>query len=159
MSVRFHTLRQEQWIPLPIDEVFVFFANARNLEVITPPWLGFRILSSTSEAISKGTEIRYRLSMHGIPMYWRTVIRTWDPPYRFVDTQASGPYRLWHHTHIFEAHGDLTRMIDVVRYTLPLGALGRAIHALKVRRDVREIFDFRRKRIDALFEQQRGSAV
>lgn len=159
MSIKFFTLRQQQWVHRPVNEVFAFFADARNLEAITPPWLGFRILSASSGTISKGTEIRYRLNLHGIPMHWLTVIRTWNPPHLFVDQQAAGPYRLWHHTHTFEAHGNRTRMKDVVRYTLPFGALGLVVHALKVRSDVRKIFDYRRQRIEELFRQQRGSAA
>lgn len=152
MSFQFHTLRREQWISRPIEEVFAFFADAYNLEEITPPWLGFRILSTAPGPVSEGSEIRYRLRLHGLPIYWRTEIRKWDAPFRFVDVQRSGPYKLWHHTHRFEAHGDRTKMIDIVRYKLPLGVLGRIVHALKVRRDVRQIFDYRRQRIQELFE-------
>lgn len=80
-------------------------------------------------------------------------IRRWNPPYSFVDVQRSGPYSLWHHTHRFQAHGDRTKMIDVVRYVLPFGVLGRIVHALSVRDQVRTIFDYRRQRIDQLFPQ------
>lgn len=153
MSLKFHTLRREQWIPSPIEEVFAFFADAHNLEEITPPWLGFRILAMESGSISEGTEIRYRLRLHGIPIRWRTEIRQWDAPYRFVDVQRSGPYKIWHHTHRFEAYGGRTKMIDVVRYTLPFGVLGRMVHALKVRSDLRRIFDYRRRRICELFAE------
>jgi ligand-binding SRPBCC domain-containing protein len=156
--IRFHTLRREQWISRPIDEVFAFFADARNLEEITPPWLGFRILAMGSDAVSAGTEIRYQLRLHGIPIFWRTEIRQWQAPYRFVDVQISGPYRLWHHTHRFEAHEGRTRMIDVVRYRLPFGRLGRLVHALKVRGDLRRIFDYRRERIEELFAETRAFA-
>ncbi len=148
--MKFHTLRREQWIPRPIHEVFAFFADAHNLEEITPPWLGFRILSTTSTTISEGTEICYRLRLHGLPIHWRTEIRHWDAPNRFVDVQRAGPYRLWHHTHLFETHGHRKKMVDVVRYVLPLGILGRIVHAIKVRGDVRRIFDYRHKRIAEL---------
>jgi ligand-binding SRPBCC domain-containing protein len=158
MSLKFHTLRREQWIPRPIEEVFAFFADARNLEEITPPWLGFRILEMDSGSIREGTQIRYRLRLHGIPIHWRTEILQWDSPYRFVDVQRSGPYKLWHHTHRFEAHEGGTKMIDVVRYALPFGVLGRVVHALKVRDDVRRIFDYRRQRIIELFAEQRSAA-
>jgi ligand-binding SRPBCC domain-containing protein len=151
MSIRFYTLRREQWIPRPIGEVFTFFSDAKNLETITPPWLGFRILSVHPEPIVAGTEIRYRLSLHGLPVEWLTEIRTWEPPHRFVDIQRKGPYRMWHHTHTFEDHGDRTRATDVVRYTLPFGALGRLVHALKVRGDIETIFAYRQKRIQELF--------
>jgi ligand-binding SRPBCC domain-containing protein len=147
----FHTLRREQWIPRPLDEVFPFFSDARNLEELTPPWLGFRILTTGPILIAAGTRIRYRLAWHGLPVTWTTQIRRWDPPFRFIDVQLSGPYQLWHHTHRFEAHTGGTRMTDVVRYRLPFGMIGRAVHTLKVRRDVERIFDYRFERIGELF--------
>lgn len=145
MSAKIYVLRQQQWIPRPIHEVFAFFSDARNLETITPPWLSFKILSVSTPRIQQGTQIRYRLSLQGIPIHWLTEIRHWNPPYRFVDLQRKGPYKLWHHTHTFEDHGDRTLMKDVVRYTLPFGPLGRIANALKVRRDVERIFNYRRE--------------
>ncbi len=148
---RFHTLRRVQWIPRAPEQVFAFFSEAANLEEITPPWLRFRILTPASSLMATGARLRYRLSWHGVPVSWTTEIRRWDPPLRFVDVQLSGPYRLWHHTHRFEPLNGGTRMTDVVRYRLPLGLIGRAIHALKVRRDVEQIFDYRFKRINQMF--------
>jgi uncharacterized protein len=159
MSVKFHTLRREQWIPRPIEEVFGFFAAAHNLEEITPPWLHFRILAIDSRSISEGTEIRYRLRLHGIPIHWTTEILRWNPPYCFVDVQRSGPYKLWHQTHRFESHEGGTKMIDVVRYRLPFGLLGRIVHAMKVRSDIKRIFDYRRQRIHDLFAEHAGIAI
>jgi hypothetical protein len=152
MSSEPYILRQEQLISRPIGEVFAFFSDAHNLEQITPPWVGFKILSMSTSSIREGTEIHYRLRLHGMPIRWRTEILEWNPPRGFVDIQRSGPYKLWHHTHRFEAEGDRTRMIDEVRYALPFGILGRIIHVLKVRRDLQRIFDYRRQRIHELFE-------
>jgi hypothetical protein len=149
--IRFHTLRREQWIPRPVEEVFAFFSDARNLEVITPPWLGFRILTPRPIHMATGTKLRYRIGLHGIPLRWTTEIRRWDPPHRFVDVQLSGPYKLWHHTHRFETHEGGTRITDVVRYRLPFGWIGRVVHALMVRRDVERIFAYRFQRIGELF--------
>lgn len=143
-------MRRQQWICRPLDEVFAFFSDARNLEEITPPWLGFRILTPGPIRIAAGTKLRYRLSLHGLPVRWTTEIRRCEPPFRFIDVQLSGPYRLWHHTHRFEAHDGGTRMTDVVRYRLPFGMIGRAVHALKVRRDVERIFAYRFQRIKEL---------
>ena len=159
MRFKFHTLRRLQWIERPSDEVFAFFADAHNLEEITPPWLGFRIQSISSPAVTQGTEIVYRLSLHGMPIRWVTEIRQCKSPYRFVDVQRSGPYRLWHHTHRFEAHQGRTKMIDVVRYRLPFGLLRRIVHALKVRYDVQRIFDYRTRRIEELFAGQTRVSV
>jgi len=106
--------------------------------------------------MATGTELRYRLSWHGVPVSWTTVIRHWDPPVGFSDAQRAGPYRLWHHTHRFESRQGGTQMSDVIRYRLPLGWAGRMVHALKVRRDLEEIFDYRRDRIAALFPATRA---
>jgi ligand-binding SRPBCC domain-containing protein len=78
---------------------------------------------------------------------WTTEIRRWEPPFRFVDVQLSGPYELWHHTHRFETLGQGTLMTDVVRYRLPFGIIGRVTHAIKVRRDLERIFDYRFERV------------
>jgi ligand-binding SRPBCC domain-containing protein len=149
---RLHTFRREQSIPRTPAEVFAFFADARNLEVLTPPWLGFQILTPGPIQIAAGARIKYRLGLHGIPLRWTTEIRHWEPPLRFVDVQLSGPYQLWHHTHRFEACQAGTRMTDVVKYRLPFGAIGRALNALAVRRDIERIFDYRFARINELFD-------
>lgn len=145
-----HVLQREQLIPRPIDEVFAFFADAANLEAITPPWLGFHILTPTPIAMHTGARIRYRLRWHGLPMHWLTEIESWAPPTRFVDWQVQGPYRLWHHTHEFEPVANGTRMRDVVRYALPLGCLGRLAHRWRVRKDLDAIFDYRAVKVSEL---------
>jgi ligand-binding SRPBCC domain-containing protein len=151
MTTRFYTLRQEQWISRPIEEVFSFFSNAQNLETITPSWIGFKIISMSTPEIVAGTQIRYRLKLHGIPIHWRTEILHWNPPYSFTDIEREGPYKLWHHTHRFIAHGKRTQMLDCVRYSLPFGPLGRLVHTLKVGDDVKKIFAYRRSAIDSYF--------
>lgn len=133
-------LRRETVVPQPVDETFAFFADARNLDCLTPDWLGFRILTSTPIEMRPGTVIDYRIRLRGLPIRWRTEITTWDPPFRFVDVQIRGPYRWWHHTHRFEACPNGTRVIDEVEYRAPLAWL---IHPLMVNRDLRRIFDFR----------------
>jgi len=153
MNANTHTLRREQHLPDSPEDVFAFFADARNLEAITPPLLRFRVMDSGADAIAMGPGalIRYRLRVRGMPVGWLTAIREWDPPHRFVDEQLRGPYALWHHTHTFEALDDGgTLMRDVVRYALPLGPLGELARRLFVGRDVEAIFDFRAQRIREL---------
>jgi len=152
--IRFHTLRHEQWIPRPLDEVIAFFSDARNLGELTPPWLGFRILTPGPIPMQVGTIIRYSLRWHGLPVSWTTMIRRWDPPRRFIDIQLRGPYRLWHHTHRFHARNGGTQMTDIVRYCLPLGLAGRIAHSLKVRRDLEAIFNYRHRRVEQLFGEK-----
>jgi ligand-binding SRPBCC domain-containing protein len=149
--VRAHLIERSQRLPLPAGDVFAFYADARNLEAITPPWLGFRVTTPGEIEMGAGTLIEYRLKLHGIPVRWRTRIDAWEPGRRFVDRQLSGPYRLWHHVHTFEPDGEGgTLMRDRVRYQLPLGVLGAAAHLAFVRRDLERIFDFRRDAVAAI---------
>jgi ligand-binding SRPBCC domain-containing protein len=141
---RQRTLRREQRLPGTPDEVFPFFADAGNLEAITPPWLEFRVVTPRPIEMRVGALIEYRLRLHGLPIAWLTRIEEWEPGVRFVDAQLSGPYALWHHTHEFAPDGDGgTRMRDSVRYALPCWPLGELAHALLVRRDLERIFAFR----------------
>ena len=140
----YKTLSREQTLPGSPDDVFEFFADAGNLEAITPPWLSFRIVTPRPIAMGPGTLIEYRLRLRGLPVSWLTRIEVWEPGVRFVDQQMRGPYALWHHTHEFAAEpGGGTRMTDTVRYALPFGPVGALGHALFVRRDLERIFDFR----------------
>jgi ligand-binding SRPBCC domain-containing protein len=145
----YHTLHREQRLPGPPDDVFAFFADAGNLEAITPPWLHFRIVTPRPIAMGPGTLIEYRLRLHGLPISWLTEIAVWEPGVRFVDRQVRGPYALWHHTHEFAEDGDGTLMRDTVRYALPFGPLGALAHALVVRRDLDRIFAYRRTAVPA----------
>lgn len=138
-----HRLEREQLLPRPLPEVIAFFAEARNLERITPPWLVFRVLTPEPIEMRVGTLIDYRLRVHGVPLSWTTRIEQWEPGAGFVDRQIAGPYRLWHHHHSFRAQGDSTVVTDVVDYALPLGALGEFAHRLLVRRDLEQIFAYR----------------
>jgi hypothetical protein len=151
MRLRVHRLERSQLIPGRRDEVFAFFADAANLEAITPAFLRFRILSPLPIEMRPGARIDYQLALGGVPMTWRTRITEWEPGVCFVDEQEAGPYRLWRHTHRFEDQGNLTRMSDLVEYAEPFGPLGWLAHVLFVERTLGRIFDFRREAIRRRF--------
>jgi ligand-binding SRPBCC domain-containing protein len=138
-----HMLETDQWVPSPLERVFPFFADARNLERITPPQLRFRILTPQPIEMAEGTLIDYALRMDGIPMRWRSRIDRWEPGRAFVDRQLSGPYARWIHTHTFEAEDGGTRVRDRVEYALPLDPLTRPMHAWLVRPRLERIFGHR----------------
>jgi ligand-binding SRPBCC domain-containing protein len=151
-----HELRREQHISRPREAVFEFFANAANLEQITPAWLKFEILSPQPIQMAIGTQVTYRVRWRFFGMRWVSEIAEWDPPNRFLDVQLRGPYAFWHHTHSFAPDGDGTRIVDVVRYSLPFGILGRAANWLTVAQDLNAIFDYRAERISTLLEGYGG---
>jgi len=150
MKSRTHILQRSQVVPLPRPDVFSFFADARNLEAITPRFLRFQILPPVPSSIETGTRIDYRLSLFGVPFRWRTRIAAWEPGFRFVDVQERGPFALWHHTHAFADVEGGTLVSDQVEYRLPLGALGDLAHPIMVGRTLSRVFDHRRDRVAEL---------
>lgn len=147
-ALKVHELRTEILLPRPREEVFGFFADAGNLQAITPDWLHFRILTPRPIEMRPGALIEYRLRLHGLPLRWKTGITAWDPPHRFVDEQLRGPYRLWVHEHTFQEVDGGTLVGDYVRYAV-LG--GTMVNRLFVEGDVRRIFEFRQERLRERF--------
>jgi len=148
--VKTHRLHSELRIERPVEELFRFFSEPRNLQVITPPWLHLEVVSATTPSIRAGTEIDYRLRMRGIPMRWRSRISVWEPPLRFVDEQVAGPYRRWRHVHSFEPEGEATIARDDVEYAAWGGPLVRLLVAPELER----VFAYRRHALSEIF---RGS--
>lgn len=135
-------LLRTQHVAKPLSEVFPFFAQADNLQRLTPTFLDFRILTPLPITMQVGTLIDYRIRLHGLPMRWRTRISAWQPPYRFADEQLSGPYSLWWHEHLFAEHQGGTLLTDRVVFKSPLALLA---HPLLVRRELARIFDYRHR--------------
>jgi ligand-binding SRPBCC domain-containing protein len=139
-------LESTLWVPRPRSEVFTFFAEAANLEAITPPWLHFQVLNPAT-VIHEGVRIDYRLTLYGIPLRWQSEISRWDPPSSFVDEQRKGPYRRWVHTHTFVEERGGTRVGDAVEFDVPFGWLVGGF----VMRDVNRIFAFRQQALRQRF--------
>ncbi|HEY1684268.1 MAG TPA: SRPBCC family protein [Tepidisphaeraceae bacterium] len=138
--MREFVFHQEFLAPAPVEKVFPFFTDVRNLQRITPPWLDFKILSPGDIEMRKGALIDYKLKIRGIPVRWQSEITAWEPPVRFVDEQLHGPYKMWIHEHRFEERDGGTMCIDHVRYAVPGGAL---VEKFLVRPDIEKIFAHR----------------
>jgi len=146
-----YTLTRETVIDKPLDEVFSFFSRPENLARITPPQMGFIIVSPPPIEMKTGAVIDYTVRVMGMRLKWRTLIEDYSPPEKFVDIQIRGPYKLWRHTHTFEEKEGRTIMRDHVDYALPFGFIGRMVHALTVKRQLKAIFDYRLKVISEIF--------
>jgi len=149
-----YRLTAQMSVDLPIDEVFSFFANANELERITPPWLNFVVLTPPPIEMKEGLLLDYRLQLHKIPIKWRTEICVWEPPFRFVDQQLKGPYKRWYHEHTFEEVDGKTIVQDNVHY-IPRG--GKLIHRWMVKPDLEKIFLFRHDKLTEIFDEKISS--
>lgn len=137
-------------VPHPLDRVFAFFADARNLQALTPPWLHFSVVSQGDLAMREGLLIDYRIRLRILPMRWQSRITAWQPPHRFIDEQTRGPYRRWVHEHTFTPQDGATLVRDRVEYEVPGGPLAPLIHRLLVRPDLERIFDYRTRVLPSL---------
>lgn len=149
--MRIRTLATELFLPRPVEEVFAFFSDAHNLDVLTPPWLHFNIRTPQPIPMAPGTRIDYTIRWRWIPLSWQTEIAVWEPPFRFVDQQVKGPYRRWHHEHTFETCDGGTLMRDRVEYAIPGWIFEPLVARWVVAPDVERIFGFRRAKMQELF--------
>jgi len=159
--MRIYTLQREQRVARSLERVFPFFSQPENLALITPPSLGFRLLTPQPVTMEKGCIIDYSIRVMGLPTRWRTLITRYEPPWCFVDEQISGPYSFWHHTHRFEHRNGVTLLHDEVRYALPValpGPLSDLLHTLYVRPALERIFDYRQRVFARLFGSTRPVA-
>lgn len=146
----FH-LNRSQFVAKPLEDVFAFFEKPENLARITPPSMGFEILTPPPIRMYSGALIDYTVRVLGFRTRWTTLITDYEPPRRFVDVQLKGPYAYWHHTHRFQEENGGTRILDDVRYLMPVGLAGKLVHALFVGRQLNRIFDYRTGVIEDLF--------
>lgn len=148
--MKIYRLECSMSVPVSLREAFAFFEDPRNLARITPPWLNFQIVAPERIHMRKGAEIDYQIRWLGLPMKWKTVIAEYEPPFFFVDEQASGPYAYWHHRHDFKPTEFGALVSDCVDYALPFGPLGRLAHRVAVRRQLQGIFDYRQQALSRI---------
>lgn len=149
-----YSIQHRQLVKADVATLWSFFSDASNLAAITPAYMNFIITCPVPDSIYAGQIITYKVSpLLGIPLNWMTEITHVEQHQRFVDEQRIGPYRLWHHEHSFESTPEGTIMTDTVHYVLPFGIFGRIAHSLFIKKQLRDIFDYRRQRIDELYNR------
>jgi uncharacterized protein (TIGR01777 family) len=148
-------LESAQFVPETLPKVFSFFSLPENLGTLTPEFLEFKILKQSTAKIQEGTLIDYRIKVHGVPMTWRTLIKEWNEQKSFVDTQLKGPYTKWHHEHLFYEVKGGTLIVDRVTYRVPVSIVGKLLLGKFIRKDVDQIFSFRRSKINELFGNEK----
>ena len=151
-----HTLQTKQFIKSDMETVWQFISSPKNLSVITPPGMGFDIISNKDEAdkMYAGQIIEYYVKpLLGIKMYWATEITHVQYLEYFVDEQRVGPYKIWHHQHFIKAVDGGVEMTDIVHYKAPFGIFGRLANFLFIKRQLKTIFDYRFNKLNELFNQ------
>jgi len=147
-----YQLKTKQFVKTDMATCWDFFSDPKNLSKITPQSMGFIVRTELPDKMYEGLMIEYTVRpMLGIPMNWITEIKTVKNHSFFVDEQRKGPYRIWHHEHHFKEVEGGVEMTDIVSYELPLGFLGRLMHPILVKNKLKEIFDYRRQKVDELF--------
>ncbi len=148
-----YQIKKEQIVKRPVAEIWDFISDPLNLQIITPPYMGFSITTELeNNKIYTGMIIGYKVTpLFGLPMTWVTEITHVNEQKYFVDEQRIGPYKLWHHEHILEEHSEGTKMIDIVSYQPPFGLFGRLANHVLIDRNLNQIFDYRFTKIDELF--------
>jgi len=156
-----HELKRKQTVQASLEEVWDFFSSPENLDALTPSDMRFDIITPRPlPKMFKGQVIDYIVApLLGIPLKWQTEIIEVIPKERFIDLQAKGPYKLWHHTHIFKDLGDKVEMTDIVKYALPLGALGNIAHPIFVKAKLESIFDYRYKKVEEIFNTEKEAVL
>ena len=153
--MKIYKIETVQLVNASLDECWAFFSSPQNLQKITPNDMGFEITDFDNKSVYPGQVIQYKVSpLFGIKLSWMTVITAVKDKAYFIDEQRFGPYTLWHHKHFFEATEKGTKMTDVVHYALPLGFLGRIMNTLVVKNKLKEIFDYRRVKVDEIFNSK-----
>ena len=153
-----HSIKTVQKIPAALEQVWEFFSNHANLQMITPSYVKFSFISQNAgEKLHSGQIIEYKLRpILNIPLYWMTEIKNVTAPAYFMDEQRKGPYSIWQHQHLFKAIAGGTEMTDIVLYKNPLGILGELANGLFVKRKLRNIFEFRFNKMEEIFGKWPG---
>lgn len=149
--MKLHRIHRRQVIPISMTEAWAFFSNPANLSKITPPWLNLTVISNIPRNMHSGMIISYRITpMFCMSTLWVSEITHVNIPTYFVDEQRLGPFRFWHHQHLFKEVDRDVEMQDIVNYAMPLGPIGEMVHAISLRKKVKAIFDFRQKALERI---------
>ncbi len=151
--MKVYTFQRTQVIPTTLEKAWDFFSSPKNLKLITPDYLGFKITSDLGDQkMYAGQIINYVVKpVMNIPMRWTTEITQVIEGEYFIDHQVFGPYKLWHHQHFFKQLEGGIEMTDLIHYAIPLGWIGRIANGLMVEKKLKEIFDYRNQKIEEVF--------
>jgi ligand-binding SRPBCC domain-containing protein len=153
--MKLYQLKTSQKLPISLETAWKFFSNPTNLSKITPPWLNFEVRTDLPEKMYAGMIIKYYVHpLLNTPQTWITEITHVNEPNYFVDEQRFGPYKMWHHQHIFTKTEDGGVMMeDIVNYVVPFGFLGRIMNAVVISKKINDIFNYRKKVLVKMFGQ------
>jgi len=155
--MKIYTKTGKQNLPISVDQAWEFLSDPKNLKAITPPYMGFDIISGGDRPMFPGQIIQYIVTpVFGIRTKWVTEITHVKDKEYFVDEQRFGPYALWHHKHFIKAIPGGVEMEDIIDYKVPMGFLGQLVHPIIVKPKLDEIFEYRQKKLIELFGEYKA---
>lgn len=150
--MKLYQLRAKQGFPITKKEAWDFLSDPKNLKVITPEHMGFHILSGVERPMFAGQIIQYIVKpFPGYSTKWVTEITHVEEGEYFVDEQRFGPYALWHHKHFIKEVEGGVEMEDIIDYKIPFGIFGQLAHPLLVKKQLKQIFEYRETKLNSLF--------
>ncbi len=148
----FFQIQKRQSLPISVSKAWDFFSDPKNLSIITPDYMNFKIINCDNKSIYPGQIIRYSVSpLLGIRMNWVTEITNVQEGKYFVDEQRFGPYSFWHHKHFIREIKNGVEVEDIVDYRVPYGVLGKLLHQLIIKKQLEEIFNYRYNKLHEIF--------
>lgn len=139
-------------VPADLEETWEFFSKPANLKLLTPPDMELKMATDGMDDIYEGLLLYFKVSpLMGIALNWETIITEVKKPHRFVDKQHKGPFAYWRHEHIFEPAKNGTTITDRLTYKMPFGPIGKLAHPVLVKGKIKELFEYRKQKIDQLF--------
>jgi ligand-binding SRPBCC domain-containing protein len=146
-------LHVKQLINTPPTRAWNFLCDVDNLAVLTPKFLHFKTQYKSHEKVKQGVVFVHKIKPFSlIGLTWTSYITEFERGRSFSDIQLEGPYKTWVHQHSIEEYKeDVCFMIDKVLFSLKFGPLNPLIYALVVKPSILKAFEFRRQKIEALF--------
>lgn len=118
------TISDSIFISAPIERCFLL---ATNVELVGRT-LGMKpIEGKTSGMVEMNDRLMWAGWKFGFPQMHETVVSQYQRPTFFQDTMARGRFKRYQHDHYFYEMDDRTVLNDKIRFTMPLGFLGRLV--------------------------------
>jgi ligand-binding SRPBCC domain-containing protein len=118
------TIGDSIFIKAPIERCFLL---STNVELVGRTYGMKPIEGKTSGLIEAEDKLLWAGWKFGLPQMHESVISQYEKPSFFQDTMTRGRFKRYQHDHYFYEMDGRTVLNDKIRFTMPLGPLGRLV--------------------------------